>query len=70
MRAGLVLGRLEVVGAVNFLADTGADHTSLHPKDIGILGIDYAKLLPDNLSRSQGVGGQAAYIANLRWSIL
>ena len=44
-----------------FLVDSGADKTTLHPRDIESLGIDYQRLMPSNSYLSEGIGGHTAY---------
>lgn len=44
-------------GPIDFLIDTGADHTVIHPNDAERLGIDFRKL--ENEGSSFGVGGRA-----------
>ena len=57
---GLVLlPDLKNVGSVEFLVDTGASQSCLHPADARTLGIDLSSLAYTR--RSQGVGGYAAY---------
>lgn len=53
------LSRLGIEGTVDFLIDTGADMTCLHPQDAGRLGIS-----PDRAQQSvmsAGVGGTLQY---------
>jgi len=54
------LPRLGVGNRVEFLLDTGADATTLHPVDAHKLGIDGSALGPASFQTS-GVGGQARY---------
>lgn len=65
LRAGITLPRLGIGSFVNFLVDTGADFTALHPRDIGALGLDYTQLLPETLGDLGGVGGHARTFVNL-----
>ena len=51
--------RLQVDDKVDFLLDTGADSTCLHPDDVTSLRIPVSKL--SNLAPSRGVGGASAY---------
>ena len=53
--------RLGIVDEISFLIDTGADSTSLHPRDINNLGIDYSYLREDSLISSRGIGGSIEY---------
>ncbi len=46
-------------GLVDFLVDTGASHTALHPADAANLGIDLNSLTYGD--SSQGIGGSARY---------
>ena len=52
--------RLGLRGKVNFLIDTGADATSLHPGDLGNLGITSRALRQERIEVN-GVGGSIAY---------
>ena len=59
VRARLVIPRLGVNGRVNFLVDTGATLTSLHPDDGRRIGCPYDELRsPRNMA---GVGGSSQY---------
>ena len=60
VRAIVELPRLNTWDFVHFLADTGADNTTMHPDDVSNLRIDFTRLNPPN-SRSRGVGGQLDY---------
>ena len=51
----LLLPRLRIDGRVDFLVDTGADCTVLHPGDVLLLQVDYAQLKGD--VPIQGAGG-------------
>jgi hypothetical protein len=55
------LPRLQVLGVVHFLIDTGADTTCLHPRDIARLGIDYRRLRRNTVASYVGVGGSLEY---------
>ena len=61
LKAQVILPDLGVAGEVNFLIDTGADVTFLHPEDVDGLGIDYRQLSPDALERAAGIGGGSGY---------
>ena len=61
IKARVVLPNLGVAGEVNFLIDTGADVTFLHPEDVDRLGIDFRQLSPDALERAAGIGGGSGY---------
>ena len=60
VRAVVEVLRLGVWGTVDFLADTGADSTALHPDDISSLSVDLTRLDPPD-SRSRGLGGRLEY---------
>ena len=49
------LPRLGIRKGLEFLADTGAGGTVLHPRDAALLGVDFAQLKCEITSR--GVGG-------------
>ena len=51
----VVLPELGVAGLVQFLVDTGADRTTLHPGDADFLGIDFGKL--SGGESVDGIGG-------------
>ena len=58
--AGLVmLPHLGISGIVEFLVDTGASRTCLHPRDARALGIGLSGL--SYTRDSQGIGGRASY---------
>ena len=57
------LPRLDLEGIVIFLIDTGADRTSLHPRDVTYLRINYEALDSATLTHSSGIGGQLGYHA-------
>ena len=59
--ARVVLPDLGVEGEVDFLIDTGADVTFLHPEDVDGLGIDFRQLSPDAMERAAGIGGGSGY---------
>ena len=61
LKAWVILPDLGVEGEVDFLIDTGADVTCLHPKDIRDMGIDYRLLTPGSLNYPRGIGGAAGY---------
>lgn len=61
LTARVTLPNLGVVGEVNFLIDTGADVTFLHPEDVDNLGIDHGRLNPGALERTSGLGGESDY---------
>lgn len=60
VRAVVEVPKLGVWGTVDFLADTGADNTTLHPDDIAFLQADLTRLDPPNI-RSRGIGGRLEY---------
>ena len=57
--ARLYLPRLDIVGRVNFLVDTGATDTLLHPREGSNLGIPSAEL--SNPVERRGIGGTRTY---------
>ena len=59
LRAGVYLPRLGVGGSVDFLVDTGADATTLHPDDGQDMGLPFDELV--NPIRVGGVGGYETY---------
>ena len=59
VRGRLLLPRLGIVGSVNFLIDTGAFSTALHPSDGVRLGCPFDDLLLPLVF--EGVGGTHAY---------
>ena len=61
LKAWVILPDLGVEGEVDFLIDTGADVTFLHPEDADLLGIDYQQLNPDTSERAAGIGGGSGY---------
>lgn len=59
LRARLIVPRFGIDDEVNFLVDTGAVRTSLHPFDAGLVGFPFDELRdPFDLV---GVGGSSAY---------
>lgn len=61
LKAQVTLPNLGVAGEVDFLIDTGADVTFLHPEDVDNLGIDQGQLTPGALERAAGIGGGSDY---------
>ena len=55
----LIIPRLRVSRHISFLLDTGADSTSLHPRDARSAGIPFARL--SNRRSSRGIGGRSSY---------
>ena len=53
----LYLPRLRVFGYVDFLVDTGADTSRLHPRDATVLGVNYGQLLAPGGDPQLGIGG-------------
>ena len=53
--------RLGIGGPVDFLIDTGADHTSIHPSDAAKLGVDYRRFRGKQIVNFGGIGGQLGY---------
>lgn len=60
VEARVHLPRLGLSGTVDFLLDTGADATTLHPGDTGKIPIDLNTLSQDSIS-VRGIGGE------MRW---
>ena len=59
VRARLIIPRLDVDGRIDFLIDTGATFTSLHPDDGRRIGCPFDELgSPRNMA---GVGGSTQY---------
>lgn len=61
LKAQVTLPNLGVAGEVNFLIDTGADVTFLHPEDVAFLEIDYRQLNPAAREGTVGIGGRSDY---------
>lgn len=61
VQAYLYFPRLDLADTVDFLIDTGADYTSIHPGDVNRLGIDYRRLRRTSLSSFSGIGGSMDY---------
>lgn len=61
VRTYIYLPRLGISGSVDFLIDTGADRTALHPWDIDNLGISYRRLRRSTLTYAGGIGGELGY---------
>lgn len=59
LRGDVLLPRFGVQVVVDFLVDTGADVTCLHPKDSIPARVPFGRL--GNLASSRGIGGQSAY---------
>ena len=59
LRARLRVPRFNVDDGVNFLVDTGADNTCLHPRDAARIGFPFAELR-DSFDMA-GVGGSQSY---------
>ena len=59
VRCQLILHRLGIAGEIDFLVDTGADATYLHPSEGWEIGIPF-DLLQDRVT-SSGIGGRATY---------
>lgn len=55
------LPRIGVSGVIDFLIDTGADNTCLHPGDITKLEIPYRRMRPSTRILTSGVGGSLNY---------
>ena len=61
VEATVYLPRLQVSNRVDFLIDTGADRTCIHPVDMEKLNIDYRRLRRNNLITGSGIGGGLDY---------
>ncbi len=61
VEARVHLPRLGLSGTVDFLLDTGADATTLHPGDTGKIPIDLSTLSQDSIS-VRGIGGEMRYV--------
>lgn len=61
VEAGIELPRLGLSATVDFLIDTGADNTSLHPGDIIRLSISYRRMRRSTLTYPSGIGGSMGY---------
>ena len=55
----VVIPRLGLDRRIDFLLDTGADSTCLHPSDAQMLGIPFDMLRDESIS--SGIGGGASY---------
>lgn len=62
VRAVIMLEGLNRPRPVDFLVDTGADSTCLHPRDVLALGVDPGILDFKRVRGSQGIGGSLDYI--------
>lgn len=62
VEARVHLPRLGLSGTVDFLLDTGADATTLHPDDIFKSQIDLSMLSQDRIT-VRGVGGEMHYVS-------
>ena len=59
LNSRLIIPRFRLNQRIEFLIDTGADSTCLHPRDARNAGIPFNQLGNTRLSR--GVGGQSTY---------
>lgn len=59
LRGDVLIPRFGVQAGVNFLVDTGADVTCLHPGDAIPANIPFDRL--ENLTANRGIGGQSSY---------
>ena len=59
LRAGFLIPRFGISGLIDFLVDTGASHTCLHPDDGARIQIPFDELQnPDDVI---GIGGTGSY---------
>ena len=61
MKARVEIPRLSVGGALNFLIDTGADRTTIHPVDLQAIGVRHPDLDASQKWDCSGIGGTVAY---------
>lgn len=61
VQAFVQIPRLALQTSIDFLIDTGADHTSLHPGDITKLSIDYRRFKGRHQISADGIGGSLGY---------
>ena len=61
VRCRLLVPRFQIDAIVNFLVDTGADSTVIHPIDIRDAGIPVA--FPAEMPGTEGVGGVAEFFS-------
>lgn len=59
IRARVILPRFGLEWEIDFLMDTGADDTCLHPMDVLNVGVPFERL--GNEEISTGIGGGASY---------
>ena len=61
MKARVEIPRLSVEGSLNFLIDTGADRTTIHPVDLQAIGVRHPDLDASQKWDCSGIGGTVAY---------
>ena len=59
LSAQIVIPNLRIQGKVEFVVDTGASRTCLHPLDASLLGVPFAAL--EYTKPGGGIGGDALY---------
>ena len=65
IRGRLIIPRLQVDSPVDFMVDTGADVTCLHPGDLRPLGIE-TRFVPDGSAiEASGIGGSGRYFEEI-----
>lgn len=61
IKARVEVPRLSVRGSVDFLIDTGADKTTLHPMEKRTIGMQHADLDATKQNTYNGIGGAVVY---------
>ena len=64
VRAAILLKGANHARFVDFLVDTGADSTCIHPRDVLALGVDSSIFDRRQVNRARGIGGCLNYIAH------
>ena len=65
IRGRLIIPRLQVDSPVDFMVDTGADVTCLHPGDLRPLGIETRFLPEGSAIEASGIGGSGRYFEEI-----